>query len=56
MMVFLYLEKNSTATRKPGGETCWSTDQPILFCYIIRTKNGNIFDDRLNIIPITIRS
>ena len=52
-MVAMYSENNSTATRNPGAETCRSTDQPILFCYIIRTRNGNVFDDRLNIIPIT---
>ena len=54
-MVLLYLEKNSTATNKPGAENCQSTSQPILFCYIIWMRNGNIFDDCLNIIHITIK-
>ena len=55
IMVLLYLEKNSTATNKPGAENCQSTSQPILFCYIIWMRNGNIFDDCLNIIHITIK-
>ena len=55
-MLLLHSGKNSTTTRKPGVETCQSTDRPILFCFIIWTRNGNIFDDRLNITPITIRS
>ena len=54
-MVLLYLEKNSTATNNPGAENCQSTSQPILFCYIIWMRNGNIFDDCLNIIHITIK-
>ena len=55
IMVLLYLEKNSTATNKPGAENCQSTSQPILICYIIWMRNGNIFDDCLNIIHITIK-
>ena len=54
IMVLLYSEKNSTATNKPGAESCQSTNQPIFFCYIIWMQNGNIFDDCLNIIHITI--
>ena len=56
IMVLLYPEKKSTVTTKLGAETCPSTDRPILFYYIIRMRNGNIFDDYLNTIPITIRS
>ena len=55
-MVLLYPEKTSTVTAKLGAETCPSTDRPILFYYIIRMRNGNIFDDYLNTLPITIRS
>ena len=32
----------------------WPTNKPLFLSYIIWTRNGNIFHDHLNIIPITI--